>query len=489
MRVIMFDIDTLRSDHMGCYGYKRNTTPTIDSVAMEGVKFEDYYCPNAPCLPSRASLITGQYGIRTGVVGHGGTAADMRLQGESRHFTDDFSENGLFMQFRRAGMHTVSFSTFPERHSSWWFNAGFNECINVGGRGGESAEAVTPQVLDWIERKGNEDNWFMHVHFWDPHTPYRAPAEFGNPFADVPLSDDWIDDKTFAGHLRHVGPHSANEINMWNDDHSEKYPRHPGKISNLNEVKAFIDNYDCGIKYTDDNIKLILDLLKSKGLYGDDLAVIITSDHGENMGELGLYGEHGTADELTCHIPMIIKWPKAMKNFTAKGFHDNVDLLPTIKELLNTPLFGTHYEYDGKSYAKTLLNGEDCSKENLVLTQACHVCQRSARFDDYIYIRTIHGGYHLFPQEMLFNVKTDPHQQKNIANNHPELCARGAKIVADWVDEMLKKSDYATDPMWTVMKEGGPEHTRGALEAYIERLRGTPREYGIALLRKTYPKG
>ena len=59
MRVIMFDIDTLRADHMGCYGYGRDTTPVMDSVAEEGVCFDRYYCPNAPCLPSRASLISG----------------------------------------------------------------------------------------------------------------------------------------------------------------------------------------------------------------------------------------------------------------------------------------------------------------------------------------------------------------------------------------------------------------------------------------------
>lgn len=489
MRVIMFDIDTLRSDHMGCYGYKRNTTPTIDRIAKEGVRFSDYYCPNAPCLPSRASLVTGQYGIRTGVVGHGGTAADMRLQGKTRHFTDDYSENGLFMQFRRAGMHTVSFSTFPERHSSWWFNAGFNECINVGGRGGESAEQVTPTVLDWIERRGAEDNWFMHVHFWDPHTPYRAPKEFGNPFENEPLPDNWINEKIFDEHLMHIGPHGANEIGMWSDETSEKYPRHPGSLKTLGDVKNFIDNYDCGIKYTDDNINMILELLKSKGLYDEDLAIIVTSDHGENMGELGIYGEHATADEPTCHIPMIIKWPNGKKNFEAKGLHDNVDLLPTIKELLDTKIFGTNYEYDGKSYAKTLLNGEDCSKESLVLTQCCHVCQRSARFGDYVYIRTIHGGYHLFDKEMLFNVKTDPHQLNNLANAHPELCAKGAKLIIDWVDEMMKKSCYAIDPMWTVMKEGGPEHSRGALENYIKRLTGTKREYGVALLRELYPNG
>ena len=148
MRIIMFDIDTLRPDHLGCYGYLRDTSPAIDSVAADGLRFDNYYCPNAPCLPSRASLISGRYGIRTGVVGHGGTAADMRLQGESRHFRDAVSENGLFMQFRRAGLHTVSFSSFAERHSSWWFNAGFNECMNFGKCGNELAGEITPRVLD-----------------------------------------------------------------------------------------------------------------------------------------------------------------------------------------------------------------------------------------------------------------------------------------------------------------------------------------------------
>lgn len=485
MRVIMFDIDTLRYDHIGCYGYKRNTTPVIDSIAEEGIKFDNYYCPNAPCLPSRASLITGQYGIRTGVVGHGGTAADLRLQGESRHFTDDFSENGLFMQFRRAGMHTVSFSTFAERHSSWWFNSGFNECYNVGGRGGEIAGSVTPHVIDWLNKNGSDDNWFIHVHYWDPHTPYRAPAEFGNPFKDIPLADNWIDEKTFKDHKLAIGPHGANEINMWNDDTFPQWPRHPGKIDDLNGVKDFIDNYDCGIKYTDDNIGQIVDLIKNMGIY-EDTAIIVTSDHGENIGELAIYGEHATADEPTCHIPMIIKWPGGVKGKTAKGFHDNVDLLPTIKEIFNTPTFGNHYKFDGVSYADTILKGEDSSKENIVLTQCCHVCQRSARFDDYIYIRTIHGGFHLFPEEMLFNVKKDPHQLNNIADKHPDLCEKGAKIILDWVDEMMKKSDYAIDPMWTVMREGGPEHCRGALEGYIERLKGTQREYGIELLEKQY---
>ncbi len=484
MRVILFDIDTLRSDHLGCYGYGRDTSPAIDAIAQEGVRFGNYYCPNAPCLPSRASLITGRYGVRTGVVGHGGTAADMRLQGESRHFRDNCSDNGLFMQFRRAGMHTVSFSTFAERHSSWWFNAGFNECFNVGKCGNESAGEVTPHVLDWLRRKGREDNWFLHVHYWDPHTPYRAPAEFGNPFAGQPLPDDWISEEIFAQHLLHVGPHGANEINMWDDTQFPQFPRHPGSLKTREDMKAMMDSYDCGIRWTDDNIAQIVDLVKEMGLY-EDLAVIITSDHGENMGELGLYGEHATADEPTCHIPMIIKWPGGMRGFVDQGFHDNVDLAPTIQELLGTKMLG-RYDYDGLSYAQTLLTGQDCSKDHLVLTQCAHVCQRSVRFGDYLYLRTVHGGYHLFPREMLFNVKEDPHQLHNLARERPELCEKGARLILNWNETVMKKSDSDADPMWTVMREGGPEHARGMLEAYIKRLEGTPRADQIPLLREMY---
>jgi len=131
MRILFIDIDTLRPDHMGCYGYGRNTTPNMDRVCAEGIRFDEYYCSDAPCLPSRASLVSGMFGIHNGAVGHGGTAADRRLTGPARDFTDIVDDNCFHSIFRRAGMHTASVSTFPERHSSWWFNAGFNECYNA----------------------------------------------------------------------------------------------------------------------------------------------------------------------------------------------------------------------------------------------------------------------------------------------------------------------------------------------------------------------
>ncbi len=484
MRVLFIDIDTLRPDHMGCYGYGRNTTPCIDEIAKEGVIFDNYYTPNAPCLPSRACLATGMYGIHTGIVGHGGTAADMRLEGEPRSFTDTISDNNLFNVFRNAGFYTASISTFAERHSAWWFNAGFNEMHNMGKGGMESAEEVTPIALKWLEDNAKNDNWFLHYHIWDPHTPYRAPEEFGNPFENEPLPDDWINEEIFKEHRAHVGPHSSREISMWDDNENPMYPRHPGSVKDLDELKSFMDAYDCGIKFADDNVKMLLDVLKQNGIY-EDTAIIVTSDHGENMGELGLYAEHATADHPCCNIPMIIKWPSMAKGERDDKLRLNLDLAPTMAELLGQE---KRENWDGKSYAKVLKKEDDNGYEYVVLSQCAHVCQRSVRFDDYIYIRTVHGGYHMFEREMLFNIKEDPHQTKNLLKEKREIADKGARLILDWEYEMMANSTSDTDPMWTVMKEGGPLHSRGALKSYVDRLKVTERGDQIEKLLKMYER-
>ena len=485
-RILFLDIDTLRPDHMGCYGYGRETTPRLDQVAAEGLVFENYYCSDAPCLPSRAALVSGRFGIRNGIVGHGGTAADRRLSGSGRSFTDQSERNDFHYLFRQAGMYTASISTFAERHSAWWFNAGFNETHNVGGGGMESGEAVLPVALDWLTRNAERDDWFLHLHLWDPHTPYRAPPEFGNPFADTPLDDPWITGGVFEGHVNKTGPHSASDLNGMGGEANPKYPRYPGSLKNLDDVKHFFDGYDCGIRYADTLLGQVFDLMKAQGIY-DETAIIITSDHGENMGELGLYAEHGTADNITCRIPMIIKWPGG-----AKGRDDclryNLDLVPTVAELLGLSASG---DWDGESYAGVIKDGQSGpGRDSLVLSQQAHVCQRSARFGDWIYIRSVHDGFQLFDDEMLFNIKYDPHEQHDVKEQYPEICAKGAKIILDWQEAMMKKSGdngVGVDPMWTVYAEGGPYHAhRGNLEYYLNRLENSARGEGAQRLRERH---
>ena len=489
MKVLMLDLDTLRPDHLGCYGYQRDTSPNIDRIAAEGVRFDNYYTPDAPCLPARAAMVSGMFGIHNGAVGHGGTCADMRLEGVTRNFRTSTADNSLWRVFRNAGFSTCTISPFAERHSSYWFLAGFNEMHNHAGKGGgESAEEVTPVVMKWLEDNAGKDNWLLHVNYWDPHTPYRAPADFANPFANDPLPG-WLTPEVHAAHLKLAGPHTARDNNMYNGDNSPNFPRHVGDVKDMGELRRCIDGYDCGIRYMDQHIGQILNFLEKKGIL-DDTAIIVTSDHGENFGELGIYSEHGTADNITCRIPMVIKWPGMKKNHVDKGFHYNLDLAPTVAELLGVKAWD---KWDGQSYAATLKDGSDTGRDELVISQCAHVCQRSVRWDKYLYIKTYHDGFHPhFDDEMLFDIENDPHETANLANDRPDVLAEGARRLLNWHGKMMATMPfgYTQDPLDVVMKENGPMHANtvfSPLKSYRERLKETGRSQWIKKIEERHP--
>lgn len=202
------------------------------------------------------------------------------------------------------------------------------------------------------------------------------------------------------------------------------------------------------------------------------------------MGELGIYGEHATTDYITCRIPMIIRWPGGQKGHVDKGLHYNLDLLPTLAQLLGKQ---PSERWDGQSYAPAILNGEDCGRDYLVLSQCAHVCQRSVRFGPWIYIRTYHDGYHPFPDEMLFNIEEDPHEQFDVAQQNRSVCWQAVYYLNEWHDSMMKTMPYAVDPLWTVINEGGPFHAKGHLKRYCEWLEKTGRGYAIPELKRRHP--
>ncbi len=483
MRILMLDLDSMAPSHLGCYGYHRNTSPNIDRIAAEGVRFNNYYTSDAPCFPSRTALMTGQFGIRNGLVGHGGTAASLRQEGDARNFKDRLSFDSLPAFIRSHGMHTALISPFGERHSAWHFFAGFNEVHDTGQSGMESAEEVTPTVLDWIERKGAGDDWFLYVNYWDPHTPYRAPESFGNPFKEEPLPA-WINEDVLDQHKKKVGPHSLNEISMFDNKTTKKYPRQLGEVSDLEDMRNMIDNFDCGIRHMDDNLGMVFDALQKQGVM-DDLIIIISADHGENMGELGIYGEHGTADHATCRIPMIVRWPGSVQPGVREGLHYHIDLLPTLADMFGSvPGDG----WDGRSYAASLKDGTDEGRDYLVISQMAHVCQRSVRFGNWLYMRTYHDGYHLFDKEMLFDLERDPLEFDNIAAERPDIVKQAVYYLMEWHDERMESMESDVDPLWTVIREGGPFHAQGYLKNYIQRLEATGRGDAVPELMRRHPR-
>ena len=217
MKVLLVDIDTLNPDHLGCYGYGRPTSPSIDALAAEGVTFRRAYTSDSPCGPSRAALFSGRHGISNGVVTHLGRGTQLRDALPFERGARAREQQPMLAELlHRSGCNPVTFSTFAERHRMWWFNAGWAEVHNrMPGRcGQERADEVNAAVLPWLRRHAQED-WFLHVHYWDPHRNYRCPPEYVDLVQGGPRPA-WPDHDTIRRHHREChGPFTPWGLYPW----------------------------------------------------------------------------------------------------------------------------------------------------------------------------------------------------------------------------------------------------------------------------------
>jgi len=478
MRILYIDIDSLRPDHLSCYGYHRQTSPHMDALAAEGVRFANVYATDTPCLPSRTALFGGQFGIRTGVVNHGGAYADLPLQGESRGFRSDFSQQTLAGVLRRTGYHTASISPFPHRHTAYQIWYGFNETVDTGKNGLENADEMYPPAQKWLQANGTRDNWFLHVNFWDPHTPYDHPASYGNPFENEPI-EDWITHDLIDHQNQSFGPHSATEVPGWSDQLPPIWRMGVGHIRTVEDAKRHLDGYDTGIHYADHFVGKLLQDLRDLGIY-DETAIIVSADHGENQGELNVWGDHQTADQCTNRLPLIIRWPgvtDARAGTVHEGLHYHLDLAATLADLVGGEQPAS---WDGESYVATLsaaTSGETDGRDYLVLSQGAWSCQRSVRWDRWLLIRTYHTGLKAFPEYMLFDLNADPHETTNLAAQQPDVVGQGLRQMDAWIAEQMYGAQRG-DPFWGIIQEGGPHHANERSQPwqhYLERLRATGR--------------
>ncbi|WP_407271853.1 sulfatase [Radiobacillus sp. PE A8.2] len=480
MKILYIDIDSLRPDHLGCYGYHRNTSPNIDRVAKRGVRFTNYYASDVPCAPSRSALFSSRLGIHNGVVNHGGLQADIRPIGIDRPFNYHDSEHEAWVDtLRNQDMHTAIISPFPGRHEAWHILRGFMEMNDTGKHAAETAEEVTEETLRWLKGRGTEkENWFLYVNVWDPHTPYRTPADYGNPFENDP-APEWLTDEMIQEHGESYGPYSARDLPK-----AKQWPGLPDEIRNRDDYKRWIDGYDTAIHYADKHVGTIIDQLEQQGIL-EETIIIISADHGENQGELNVYGDHQLADNITCRIPCIIAGPSFKKGHVDKDFHYQIDLGPTLADLVGGK---QRDRWDGRSFLPAITEGKSAGRPHLVVSQNAWSCQRGVRFDNWMLIRTYHDGLKELPDFMLFDVENDPHETTNLFEERPEVVAKGLRILDEWVSEQMKTSDSPIDPMWSVIHEGGPWHTRDDidLERYLEKLRSQGRYRAADRLEERY---
>jgi hypothetical protein len=144
--------------------------------------------------------------------------------------------------------------------------------------------------------------------------------------------------------------------------------------------------------------------------------------------------------------------------------------------------------WDGVSFADALRTGTENGREYVVTSQGAWTCQRGVRWGDHLYLRTWHDGFHWWPDRMLFDVATDPHEQHDLVEQTPEVAGHGAALLDQWYAEQMRGAPGLVDPLFQVMQEGGPFHTRGHLPEYLDRLRDTGRTQWADSLARRYPE-
>jgi len=485
VRILYIDIDSLRADHLGCYGYHRSTSPNIDRIAEQGVRFDNCYYSDGPCQPSRTALFSGRFGIHTGVVDHIGTAAEHFVEGPSRGFRSTLGITNWMACLKDLGYRTATISSFAERHSIYPWLAGFGEIHNVDKKGLEMAEDMSTIACDWFAKHAQSDNWFLHVNFWDVHWPYRTPESFGNPFANTPIPD-WLTEEVRQSHWNGCGIQSAQDM----FDFHIRFPdflRTPSRAASMDDVRLMFDGYDTGIRYVDQTIGYLQERLESLGVW-EDTAIIIAADHGENLGELNIYSGHRLADHPSARLPVIIRWPGVTDNQSGrvdKSFHYHMDYAATVLDLVGRSV---PENWDGVSFAKSFRAGEEEGREFLVIGAGAGGLTRSIRFGDYLCLRIYHDGYQCLPDTMLFNVARDPHQQHDLAPKHPELVGKAMELFNRWYMKMMRTATHPQDNMWVSLSEGGPQDTRGTLSSYLKRLQETGRTEWAKKLAAKFPR-
>ena len=482
MRVLYVDLDCCRSDHLSVNGYRRRTSPAIDAIAADGVSFRRCFAANSPCLPSRASLFSGRFGIQNGVVAHHGPGERFRVT-SAGHGRDPRYPMWPYVLWR-AGMHTVSLSSFAHRHNAWWFADGWAEQHSLIQGGQETAAEVNRLALPWFKDHAREDNWFVHLHYWDLHSHYRLSQADAARFADEP-APDWPDDDTIRRQFEtFYGPRSGRDLFANYEPKSgsadkSPTPIMPDHVSNRAEFKRLIDGYDAAIHHVDRHIAQVLDVLADAGVL-DDTAVIFSADHGDSFGEHGQYMDHGIANDAVHNIPLIIRWPGVTHGqgpeqkpthgggwesrpertpsplrgeggvrdagsnphpaLSLKGrgvTHSDalvygMDLAPTVLDLLGLP---TPSGWDARSVAPALRGEPFPGRPYLVMDHGIYTLTRAVRTPDHLLIRMLHPGCYPYDDPVyLHDLNADPHQTVNLAASRPDLVGDLSAKLAEWKD-------------------------------------------------------
>lgn len=247
-------------------------------------------------------------------------------------------------------------------------------------------------------------------------------------------------------------------------------PRQPHPIEDHQDLRDFQDGYDVGLRYVDDHVGLLLQHLASMGIE-EDTAIIITADHGEDMGEFAAYGSHCFCGPAVARVPMILRWP-GKGSGVLHGLHQHFDIAATTLDLLD---ISPPSSWDAISFKGALESDLNQGRDVVVSSMLAQGIQRSAHWleDDglHSYVKTWENLAHPVPEELWIH----PHHPPGDFSESGEGLSRGRSLLLAWERDMEKKSEHP-DPLLTVLEDGtGPQAQMG--DRYRQRVESTGRSW------------
>lgn len=348
--VVLISIDTVRRDHVSLYGYPRRTTPGLEALARESVTFDDAVSTASWTLPAHASLLTSTY---PGV--HGAVTARVGLSPQWPRLPAILKEHGFFTQ---------AMVTHVYLSRAYGFGEGFDRHHYLPEtRAGE----VTSEAISFLESRGDRD-FFLFLHYYDPHWHYDPPPPYDTAF-----------DPAYHGSVDGI---------WWNFKDLDAASIDP---RDLHHIEAL---YDGEILYTDRQLERLFQEMKRLGVYDDSL-VVVTSDHGEEFLDHGMWEHQKTLYEEQLRIPLIMKLPGGAKGpRRVQGQVSLIDVAPTILDLLGIASPAT---YQGQSLLSSMDRGKSEVRER-AWAETEHTLDGSHKFA----LRRGSGG-----KKVIFTVKGD----------------------------------------------------------------------------------
>jgi len=451
--LLLITLDTLRADHLSSYGYPRETSPVIDRLAAEGVRFAEPSVQWPKTGPSMASIFTATYPKDNGIVRRIGVPLPCRFE-------------MLAELLQRQGYATHAVVANGALASDFYFDQGFDTFIetwklkpgneSTEGSGSEDPETDRPGLelldpnragsvtelavglLDRIARERTEEDrpFFLWVHYLDPHAPYTPPGEWSGRFQG---DEHWSPEPKV-----HIDPEKATQ-QMYGIGREQV-------LDGRDELAFYVARYDAEIAYNDHQVGRLLEALEARGLMEETLTVV-SSDHGESLGEHHYYFDHGRFGFQTClKVPLIFHYPGVLKPRVDETPVELIHLAPTLLEVAGVELPGGVW-MQGRSLTPRLRGGEprDAAAgdpENLAVHRSGHAFAEAGWEVDNRWQKVVRDGRFklIYAQSLpeqrwiagegvrfaLFDLVDDPGETTNVAAEHPQDLERLQRVLWRW---------------------------------------------------------